>query len=429
MRESRGTRAATLLLALVGMLLTARYAWATWVARAPWDARYPYQNSVLTDFRDTVMLPWRMIWAGHNPYDLAAHDAMFPYSQEFNPYGPWWLSATYPIARMGWDDATLAYSIVLALATSLAAFAAGWWLSRRAGQWQGLDVPPALAGFGMVVLAWAWRSTSVGMGLGNVGAFAALCAVLVLLAPGAWGSAIFLALAWVKPQYGIPLVVALVVMRRWRPALAGTAVAGLVSLPIVVKLSGLAGGLGALVGSVLDQTAQVGARTGGEPLEGRVDLGLWFALLGASESIALLLGVVLVAVVAALAWRVRRSGRPGAALLLLSLAVVMGFPHLHYDLTMVLPGLVWAGLEHLGRVRRGEDRWISLLVVAGALLLVIGFFPGAVLLQGTAFNRVQAILLVTATVTGVLWGVLSVHRSPARLDSMKTLEAPPDHPR
>ncbi|MFC6397843.1 glycosyltransferase 87 family protein [Luteococcus sanguinis] len=405
MRGVWGRRAGVVVLAVLGALLTARYAWATWLARAPWGARYPYENPVMTDFRDTVMLPWRMIDAGRNPYDLVAHEAMFPDSQEFNPYGPWWLTAMHPIGRMGWDNATLAYSILLAMATSLGAFAAGWWMSRRAGQWGGLDLPPAAMGFAMVVLVWVWRPTSVGMGLGNVGSFAALCALLALLAPGTWWSALFLALAWVKPQYGIPLVVALVVLRRWRSAFAGTAVAGLASLPMVVKLSGLAGGFGALVRSVLDQTAQVGARSGGEPLEGRVDFGLWFALLGASETIALLIGVVLVAAASALALRVQRAGRPGAALLLVTVAVLVGFPHLHYDLTMLLPAVVWAGVE---LVQRADRRWggmVGLLGLAIVLLIFIGIFPGALVMDGAHFSRLQAVLLGASALLIAVWAL------------------------
>ncbi len=407
MRVFKDTRTHSVLLALMGVLLTARYAWVSWLSRAEFNARYPYENVVMTDFRDTVMLPWRMIQAGFNPYDLAAHDAMFPDSQEFNPYAPWWLSAMQPIARLGWDHATLFYSIALAVATSLAAFAAGWWLSRRAGQWGGLDLPPAMTGVLLVNLAWIWRPTSVGMGLGNVGAFAALCAATTLLAPGTWWGAVFLALAWVKPQYGIPLVVALVVFRRWRVAVAGTALAGVASLPMIVKLSDLAGGLVPLLRSVLDQTAKVEARAGGGALEGRMDMGLWFALTGGSSSVAMLGGVVLVAAVARLAMRVREAGRPGGALLVATLTLLVAFPHQHYDLPVVMPALVWAGIEHVQSVRRRADHWASLLVGTGVLLLFVGLFPGGLAMDGATFSRIQAVLVQIAALLAIGWALQS----------------------
>lgn len=410
MQELRGTRVGTVLLAILGVALTARYAWVTWLARASWDARRPYDNLVMTDFRDTVMLPWRMIQAGQNPYDLTAHEAMFPYAQEFNPYAPWWLSATQPLASLGWDRATLVFSIALALATSLAAFASGWWLSRRAGQWHGLEVPPATAGCLMVVLSWVWRSTSIGMGLGNIGAFASLCAALALLAPRTGWRAIFLALAWVKPQYGIPLVVVLVVSRRWLSAIAGTTMAALASLPMVFKLSALAGGFGPLVRSVLSQTGQVGVGAGDEALKGRVDLGLWFAMLGCSPAVGILLGLAIGALFAAVAWRIRRGGRPGAALMLASMGVIVSLFHLHYDLTMLLPGLVWAALEHVDKARQRTRRWVDLLAVSIALIAFVGFFPGGLLLPGAMFNWAQAVLLPLSATAALGWAVIGLRQ-------------------
>lgn len=388
------------LAALIAGLATVHYALAPWRGRADEMIRYPYSNSMMTDFRDTVMLPAKALERGMNPYDIDSYVKVFDYSQEFNPYMPWWLSVTGPLEHLGWSHATLIYSVALALGTSALAAIAGAVAARRLGHVWSSQVHPRWWVMASVTVAWVWiwRPTSIGQGLGNVGAFAALSSLLALAVRSRWG-VIFLALAWVKPQFGIPLVIILVMRRQWRQAVAGTLLAGILSLPMIIRLTGIAGGFPELVRSVLAATTWVGEREGGEPFMGRVDLaGLLEALgLGLGSLIPMLIGAVVVAVAARLSVRLDEWKRPALALLLVVSALLVGFPHLHYDLPMLAPLVPWALLEawqcHGAWQWRDPGAWLPLVLVP------VGLASDHLLPQAFPVSRFGGVVALTIVIT------------------------------
>ncbi|MGO4957020.1 glycosyltransferase 87 family protein [Luteococcus sp. Sow4_B9] len=364
-------RGVGLLSAVLAVLATVHYCLTPWRGRADEMAAYPYANSMMTDFRDTVILPAQAIARGMNPYDIESYVKVFTYSQEFNPYMPWWLGLTGPLEPLGWERATLVYSVALGVGTSLLAAVAGVLVARRLRESMPTATPlsPWVVAAAMVVWVWIWRPTSIGQGLGNVGAFAALAALLALLTRQ-WGwASLWLAIAWVKPQFGIPLVIILLVRKRWRQAVAGTLLAAVLSLPMVVRLSEIAGGFPELVASVIRATTWVGVREGGEPFMGRVDLaGLLEAVgLGIGSMVPMLLGAVLVGVAAFLSSRYEVIDRPALAILLVSCALMVGFPHLHYDLPMLaplVPWCLWEAWQARGRgIVRDPGLWLTVLLV------------------------------------------------------------------
>lgn len=389
------------LLAACSILLTARYALVTWQLRAPWNASYPYENDVMTDFRDTVMLPGQAVTRGLDPYDIGVHKSTFPHAQEFDPYMPWWLTVTGPLSRLDWASASLVWSFVLAVATSACAFWAGWrihvsehhkWhMPRRVTPF--VETPCRL-GLVFVIVQWLWRPTTVGQGLGNVGALVSIFALCALLGRRDSWWAPFLALAWVKPQFGIPLVIILLVRGQWRRAVGGTALAVVASIPMTALLAHREGGFGQLVAVVLDAVSHLGARSDSEPLKGRVDLDAWLSTtgLGVDGLTPMVAGSLLLVLAVWLSSRLQEN-RPDLATGLTVLGLLVGFPHLHYDLAILSPLIVWLVLATLWGSRGRACPWLFLSCFLVTTFFCIGLLPGYLVLGGVGFTQVQGHLV------------------------------------
>lgn len=407
---------------VLAVLMTVRYALAPWKGRAPVDAQYPYENPLMTDFRDTVVLPARALAQGINPYDITAYRQAFPHAQEFDPYAPWWLTVVSPLARLEWGHAALLWSAGLALATAACAAWAGLQAWRHLG-----DVCPTVASCSrsalvlwlatFVAFQWFWRPTTVGQGLGNVGALAGLAALLAVLGKHDRWYSVFLAVAWVKPQFGIPVVLILLARGHWRRALGGTLLAAVGSLPMVVQLSMAHGGLASLVRTVVDSATHLSNRSGGEPLEGRIDVAALFNVLGLHSGTLLPMTVGAVLLMAA-AWLARRVAvvRPGVAALWVCLGLLVGFPHLHYDLAMLAPLMIWVVAE--AWVRNGK-RWTTVLrdpvLWVCGVLVVAGLAPGQAVLGGPGWSRAQGVLVQLCYLGMWGWGLYHARRSVAQL--------------
>lgn len=403
------SRYVTVLTTVAGILLTARYAYVAWARRAPADARYPYQNVVMTDFRDTAFLPVRALAAGVNPYDMGRYQAMFPYAQEFNAYAPWWLSVCEVFRWLSWDDAALLGSTALASATALLAVWSGRWIRMCVGdvRW-GIALAPM-----MLCFVWFWRPTTLGHGLGNPGAVVALAAAGVLLSAGeSWVGAALLAVAWLKPQFGLPLVLVLVLRRQWRTALGGTMLAGALSLPAVVRLSQVSGGFLPWVQQVLASTAEVAARTESEPLEGRIDLVGMLSRSGiavptaAAVVVALaLLGLGIWADHAATARGLTWQGK-----LLLGGFLLIATPHLHYDMALLAPLVFASSLELVVRPTFHYAK-LEMLNLACPLLIAVGsLVPGQVFPTLPLYNAFLGIWLSFALGVGLLTALIVENR-------------------
>ncbi|MEL4357782.1 MULTISPECIES: glycosyltransferase family 87 protein [unclassified Luteococcus] len=384
-------------LAAVGVFLaaflTGRYALVAWQLRAPEDARYPYPNPGMTDLRDTVTLPARALARGIDPYRVDAYTTAFPHAQEFDPYMPWWLTVTKPLADLPWDRATLVWSWVLAGCVSACVVGVSARIRQLgAGTWS-----PVLLAAGMICAQWLWRPTTFGQGLGNVGALASLVTLLAILPADRdrW-LAPWVALAWVKPQFGIPVVVVLLCRGQWRRVLGGTMMAVVASLPMIGRLVQLEGGLPALLRTVLASASQLSTRTDLEPLQGRVDTVAQLTLWGAppSGAVGLLAGAAVLALTARLAMTVSERS-PAPATLLVGLALLVTFPHIHYDLALLAPLVVWVVVD-----RRG-GRWALAIAL---FLAVVGLLPGHALVGGE-YNRVQAMAVQLAFLGALGWAL------------------------
>ncbi|MGX7829135.1 glycosyltransferase 87 family protein [Actinokineospora sp. 24-640] len=207
----------------------------------PTEANQPEER--MQDFRDALYYPIREFLAGGIPYDPAAMFANWPVRQDFNLYQPYHLVLHLPFALPGYRVGAIAFA-----AASLALLVA---LAAMAGREVRVRVPGS-AVVATVVLAALLVISQVGKAQLFVGqvnplvAVGAAAAVALRVRNPRW-AAVALAVAWLKPQFGLPLAVLLAARGSRGVALRGTAIAAAASLPVVVLLVVRAGGVGAFL--------------------------------------------------------------------------------------------------------------------------------------------------------------------------------------
>lgn len=372
-------RVAAAVLAVAAVALTVRYIVVTWVNRIPTDARFPYDNLILTDFRDAVWLPGRFLLSGRDPYDDAAFLAANPATQGYSPYTPSHLLLTVWSGPLDWAAATLVWSVLMGLAI---AGMGGWTGYAVLRSWRSTPVgrTAALTAISVgVLVAWIWRPTSTAMGMGQPsavwGPIAAVAAAATVTAVGLPGPlrTVLSALAWSKPQVGINLALAAGVARQWRHLLRGFAVAAVLSLVVAVWIAGTG-----VVGWVLGLPSAVSGR------HSRFDQDYTFGIpwmdvpatayrLGLPSAVGAVLALVVVVAGVVAAVRLRRSGRPATAALLAMVTGLLAVPHCGYDLLLLFPVLALTAV-FLAR-HDPRDRTWRLTAAAVVPLVVAGLLP------------------------------------------------------
>ncbi len=373
---------------------------SAWHALAPsWQVPLPDETNLaeerLQDFRDALYFPIREFLAGGIPYDPAAMFAHWPVRQDFNLYQPYHLLVHLPFALPGYRAGAVAFTVLgVLLLVALAAMAAH--AVRRI-----LPVPVLVT---TVVVAASLVTSQVGKAqlyVGQVNPLIALGAAGALLArrdrPG-W-AAVALALAWLKPQYGLPLAILLYARGSRRVALAGTAVAAAASLPVVVLLTIRAGGIGAFLDIVVANLTHARGTDYGavdSPTAQRIDVAaVLFRVTGWAPSGAELavLAVVLVTSVL-LVRRLDRAGSLPVADLLTCLAVVVCVVHQPGDVLLAVPAM--AAVTALWWRDRGGPGWGA---VGGAVLALAVPFAHLYTVDSTVVQVLGA--RAAATVDGV----------------------------
>ncbi|RSN16540.1 hypothetical protein DMC63_23165 [Streptomyces sp. WAC 05977] len=291
--------------------------------------------------------------------------AHWPVRQDFNLYQPYHLVAHLPFALPGYRVGAVAFSVFsLLLLVALAALTA--YAVRRL-----VTVPFVVT---TVVVAALLVTSQVGKAQLYVGQVNPLIAVGVAGAllfrrdrPG-W-AAVALALAWLKPQFGFPLAILLFARGSRRVALAGTAIAAVASLPVVVLLVARAGGIGAFADVVVANLTHARGTAYGavdSPAAQRIDVAaVLFRVTGWAP--AGIESVVLVVVLVTSVLLVRRLDRASpVADLLTCLAVVVCVVHQPGDVLIAVPAT--AVVAVLWWRHRSEPGWgtagLAVLAVA-----------------------------------------------------------------
>jgi hypothetical protein len=235
-------------LAVVVTALTYRAVGLVNVPGAPAPDRW-----VLQDFRDAVYYPAVALLDGRNPYDQRAQADAYPVDQAFPLYLPVTLLVHLPFALLPPAEAGAAYFVVtLALTAVLAVLALG-----------GAGAPLTAAGvLGLTAALLASRPGEMNLLLGQVTVQVAIgCAVALRWARSRpLVAGLGLALAMLKPTYGVPLAALMLLGRGDLAAtLVGGAMAAAVSLVAVAPLVHAAGGVAPFVTSLGSSAAAFAA--------------------------------------------------------------------------------------------------------------------------------------------------------------------------
>lgn len=211
----------------------------------------PWGLYSFVDFRDTITTPVGDLLAGHNPYDIPAYEQRHPGHQQFNLYLP------HHFVVFGWLGLLpSAVGIVMMTALTTAALV---WLAREGFRlalpwWQAGTLgsgPRAAALAWTVVLVMSRPPGVVGIRGGQIAVLLSAAAWFALSRTQRWPVAAAIALTCIKPQVGLALIVALVGLRRTADVVRGVMLAAAMSIPVALWAAVNAGGLGALVDSML----------------------------------------------------------------------------------------------------------------------------------------------------------------------------------
>lgn len=360
-------------LALAAGAVGAFGAW--WALRPAWQVPLPTEANRaevrMQDFRDALYYPVQEFLAGGNPYDPAAMFAHWPVRQSFNLYQPYHLALHLPFGLPDYRAGAVLFGLTsLVLLVVLAGMAASRVRTR---------VPVPLAA-GTAVFAALLVLSQVGKAqlyLGQVNPLVAVGAAGALLLRSSHPKVAVLALAvaWLKPQFGLPLAVLLFARGSRGVALGGTAVAAVASLPVVALLVARGGGVGPFL-DVLAANLAHATNTGYGAVDSltaqRVDLPAvlfrvteW--LPPAAEPLAL---VAVLGVSVPLVRRLDRAADPdgpAVADLLTCLAVVVAVVHQPGDVLFAVPS---AALAAVVWWRRRRERGLLPLGLAVAALAV-----------------------------------------------------------
>jgi hypothetical protein len=364
---------------------------------------------VLQDFRDAVYYPVVAFLHGRNPYDQAAQAQAYPVGQAFPPYLPLTLVAHLPFGLVPHAEADVLYVVaVLGLTAAIAALALG-----------GAGAPvTAAAMLGLTALLLVSRPGHMNLLLGQVAAQVVIGTYVALR----WArtrpllAGMGLALATLKPTYGVPLALLMLFGRGDLGAVAaGVALSGALCLAALVPLAHAAGGFAPFVVSLggsatafaTEQTSNAWssfARIDVVALAARV-LGrvpdTWMEVgLGATVTVAGVIGLR----------RLRGADDPSSVQLgvgLVCLTLLIGTYHQAYDaLLLAQPAVALAaGSWGRGVAAPRALRWtvLALLAVPAVNYLATGTMVSEMTVGGPAW------LAVTAANPAALLAAWAIH--------------------
>lgn len=208
----------------------------------PGHPRLPFYG--MQDFRDQIYYPVVAFLDGVNPYDSAAYVHRYPVAYAFGTHSPGLLALYAPFGLLPLPVAeSAAFALNLVLVLTLAGVAL-----RACG------IPPRAAevlavGTGLL-LTRAGHST---LYLGQ-GALVYILGTYLALMYGRtrpWLGGVGLALALLKPTFGIPLALLMLVRREYRAAVWGAAASAVAALAVVAVLAGGPGGVPRVLTSIV----------------------------------------------------------------------------------------------------------------------------------------------------------------------------------
>lgn len=355
---------------LAATAVIAFFAVTAWLAHGTWQhlSASRLDRGLLTDFRDAVYYPARALLDGVNPYDVDSYYRSFPVGQEFPLYTPIHLLVHSPLVLVSLGTARRVYfGINVLLMLGLA-----WSTLRLAGH---RATVARVFGLGTLLLLSDPGKFELRTGQPTL---LIVLGVYLALASGRdhpWSGALGLVLAFIKPTFGIPLVVLMLCRRQTRAAIAGSVAAGALSVLGAIPLVDAAGGVGRFVDSLttdLDVTSRATQSRLGTPI--RIDAANTLARLTGlrpAETVATVFGVGLLALGAWVAWRLHRAAPSGdrgtLPVTLACLTLLLAVYHVPYDLLLLTWPIVLLARHHPADAaawpRYGRGTVLALLLV------------------------------------------------------------------
>jgi hypothetical protein len=346
------------------------------------------------DFREAIYYPVRAFLSGDNPYDTFNYIAKYPVDQIFPPYSPLTLLLHSPLGLLPLGTAELAYFALTVLLTVVVA--------RLALEASGLSVRLAtVLGLSSLVLASRPGHWNLLVGQSTLemvlGAYLALH--LARNRPALAG--LGLALATIKPTYGVPVALLMAAQRQWRALALGTGItAAATFVPTFVLARPL--GLGAFIETMGTSYANFVAQETVDPVSCpvRVDvLALAGRLMGgplAASSELCLTGLVF----AIGAWGVSRVSLPAngengrrLALLLASLTMLVASYQQSYNALLLVAPVVFvaAGRWAPAAVESPALRALLLCLLLVPAVNYAASFTGAAVVEGYPALRIAVV--------------------------------------
>lgn len=202
----------------------------------------------LQDFNDAIYQPVVALLEGENPYGSRFAET-WPVRYPFPLYLPATLALHLPLGLLPLPVAGAVYFLLcVALVPVLARLAL-----RMAGVARSATV---VFGVSCLVVLSRPGSWTLFIGQYTVTMVVATYVALVFARERPWLAATGVALAALKPTFGAPLALLLLARGEWRPVVRGLAVAGALSLVVVVPLAQSAGGVGPFLESLAENYAR-----------------------------------------------------------------------------------------------------------------------------------------------------------------------------
>lgn len=382
---------------------------------APW---------VMADFQQAVYYPALSFLQGGNPYNSILYLANYPVPVPFPAYAPGILFLNLPFALLPLGIASTVYFVativLLVLLSALTLRWAGW---RATGS-------AVLAVSGAVLLT---RPGHWNLLLGQVTVPLVLATFMAVrfgrTAPALGG--IGLAVALLKPTFGIPLIPMLLALGARFAVMRGLGLAAAINLPVLAILVDREGGLTSFLNNFIQTQSIFLGQTHIDPLHGvwRVDLSALASRIGGSALGPLTQTGVALLVVGVGVWAIRRlpDADPRAGRLargVLCCAVLLSSYHQAYDLLLLtLPA---AELVRAWQQRNGSRR--ILIAEAGLIAILAGNYLSTesliAALQPGASAKFILLSINSAAMVGLLclYVIEPARRRVPRQESMSDLQ-------
>ncbi len=318
----------------------------------------------LADFRDAIYFPVIAFVDGNNPYDVPHYMQLYPIGSRFPPYAPSTLIVHLPVALLSLPAASAAYflaSVGLILLLS--------WLALR-GSGGPLTAAAVLAvGAALLISRAGHWALLLGQYSATVGVGTYLALQFAQRRP--WLAAFGVALATIKPTFGVPLAFLLWWQGERRVAYAGIAANAALSFAALAVLVHSAGGIGAFAHSLSLSEADFAAEASVNPITTpfRVDTLVIIArLLGRVPGLALEgLITLVILTIGGLGLR-RLAGRADEAARQLSMglicvSIIICTYHQAYDLVLLALPLCALALRTEPWASHPSLRWVMMALL------------------------------------------------------------------